>query len=211
LKKIISILYFLISFISVSNAQKELNNWMIGYKAGLSFNNGATIPQFNSAMTYDEGSSTISDKNGNLLFYTDGVTVWNRNHQVMQNGNSLAGYYESTQPALIVKQPGSETIYYIFTTQSLYYSIVDISLDGGLGAVTVKNVSMTNIIIGARVTAVKHCNQKDIWIIARSLGLAGLSQFVSFLLTNNGISTNPVISASSVSDIGVLGQSHSEG
>jgi hypothetical protein len=76
---------------SIINAQGEANIWYFGNFLGLDFNSGAAVPlndgQINN--TPAEGVATISDANGNLLFYTDGVKVWNRLHQVMPNGTGL--------------------------------------------------------------------------------------------------------------------------
>ncbi|MGO8056139.1 hypothetical protein, partial [Rhizobium leguminosarum] len=66
-------------------------------------------------MDATEGVATQSDKNGNLLFYTNGIDVWNRNHEIMPNGTGLFGSQTSTQSGIIVPQPGSDSIYYVFT------------------------------------------------------------------------------------------------
>lgn len=69
--------------------QNEANNWYFGYNAGLSFSTDPPTPLTNGALVTGEGSAVISDVNGNLLFYTDGSTVWNANHVVMPNGTGL--------------------------------------------------------------------------------------------------------------------------
>ena len=96
----------------------------------------------NGALNTREGCAAISDKNGNLLFYTDGVTVYNKNHGVMLNGTGLKGHSSSTHSAIIVPKPANTAIYYILTADELagvnglQYTEVDMSLDGGLGGVT---------------------------------------------------------------------------
>ncbi|MHA1342163.1 MAG: hypothetical protein ACTSO2_19505, partial [Promethearchaeota archaeon] len=65
-----------------------------------------------------EGCATISDKFGHLLFYTDGITVWNKNHRVMKNGEGLFGHVSSTQSAIIIPNPGKKNQYYIFTVDA---------------------------------------------------------------------------------------------
>jgi len=84
------VLALLLAYSWILDAQRN-NIWYFGRKAGLNFNQPVPIPLVNSAMNADEGSSTICDINGNLLFYTNGVTVYNRNHQIMLNGENLAG------------------------------------------------------------------------------------------------------------------------
>ena len=67
----------------VSSAQGEANNWYFGQNAGVTFNSGVPIALTDSAMQTLEGCATLSDASGQLLFYTDGMTIYNRNHQVM--------------------------------------------------------------------------------------------------------------------------------
>ena len=126
------ILTAVISFSSIVCAQKQYNNWYFGENAGLSFNNSEVVSLYDSEMNQNEGCSSISDSNGSLLFYTDGVSVWNRNHVIMNNGFGLFGHLSSTQSALIVQKPLSDNLYYIFTQGSAYdpdyglhYSILD--------------------------------------------------------------------------------------
>ncbi|MBP6391037.1 MAG: hypothetical protein KA175_09160 [Flavobacteriales bacterium] len=113
-------------------AQNENKWWFFG-EAGVDFNGPQPIAYFNSAMDQTEGSASISDDQGNLLFYTDGVQVWNRNDQAMPNGSGLMGHSSSTQSALIVPRPSACGLYYIFTTYAscigtpLHYSVVDMS------------------------------------------------------------------------------------
>ncbi|MBL7837432.1 MAG: gliding motility-associated C-terminal domain-containing protein [Bacteroidetes bacterium] len=172
LKKRLLILLFL-QFTLTSNAQKHFNNWYFGDKAGLDFNTSPPTILKNSMMSTREGCSSISDSSGNLLFYTDGTTVWNKNHDTMTNGFGLLGHFSSTQSALIAQKPNSSDIFYIFTTDALIgfsdsnngvnYSIVDMSLNGGLGEVITKNILMFKS-SNEKITAVSHYNKQDVWI-----------------------------------------------
>src|SRR5258705_6855271 len=94
----------------------EANIWYFGANAGLDFNSGNPVALSGSQLYTLEGCLTISDKNtGQLLFYSDGIKVWNRNHQQMPNGFGLWGHPSSTQSGVVVAKPGSTTQYYIFT------------------------------------------------------------------------------------------------
>ena len=63
-----------------------------------------------------------------------------KNHLPMSNGTGLMGHKSATQTVLIAQQPGSNNLYYVFTTDAtdnngvngLMYSVVDMSLDGGV-------------------------------------------------------------------------------
>ena len=140
-------------------AQKETSWWHFGYKAGLNFNSlnnatasdGTVVPNMPEAivgpLSTSEGCFTVSTYNGNLLFSSDGSTVYDKNGNVMSNGTGLLGGPSSTQSGIAVPKPGSTTEYYIITVPQDYtaypngirYSIVDISKNAGLGAVTSKN------------------------------------------------------------------------
>lgn len=177
---------------------KRTQNWYFGDKAGLSFATDPPTPLINGAMNTVEGCATISDTNGNLLFYSNGVTVWNKNHQVMENGSGLAGHESSTQAALIVPQPGNDSLFYVFTTYAVgsgpngfRYSIVNLNRNSGLGAVTMKNVFLQNPVC-EKLTATKHANGKDIWVLAHGFGN---DLFYAYLLTANGLVDCPVISS----------------
>src|SRR2546421_10634416 len=88
-----------------SFAQKEANIWYFGNYGGVDFNSGSPVVLTNSAMSAFEGCTSIANHNGQLLFYTDGMSVWNKNHAIMFNGTGLDGNSSSTQSGVIVPQP----------------------------------------------------------------------------------------------------------
>lgn len=194
IKKILLLL--LISTAAFS--QSPAGIWYFGKNAGISFNMGNNPVSINDGqLNTNEGCATLCDNSGNLLFYTDGIKVWNKNHLVMPNGLGLLGNSSSTQSAIIVPQPNNSSLYYIFTvdelgkSNGLRYSIIDLTLDGGLGDITTKNVSLLTPAL-EKITTVQHSNGTDFWVIAHKYGN---NQFVSYLLSGSGLNTNPVISA----------------
>jgi len=146
-----------------------------------------------------ETGSVMSDTNGNLLFYTNGDTIWNKNHLIMANGTALLNCQSATQGGLIIKKPGSNNLYYIFTNDcgenngvsGLHYSIVDMNLNSGLGAVIIKN-SLLYAPSTEKFTATYHCNGTDIWLLGQ---IRNSNQFCAYLLTTAGINFIPVISS----------------
>ncbi|RIA09089.1 gliding motility-associated-like protein [Flavobacteriaceae bacterium MAR_2010_72] len=169
------ILSLFLCYFSLCFSQNEASNWYFGENAGMTFNlntNSITV-QTNGQLNTREGCASISDNLGNLLFYTDGTSVWNRNHSLMSNGFGLFGDASSTQSAIIVPKPEDPDIFYVFTVDNgidqqnfgLNYSEVDMSLDGGLGAVTLKNINLLAI-CSEKITAVlKDCITKSIWVV----------------------------------------------
>lgn len=183
---------WMVCFLLVANAgfsQREGNIWYFGDEAGMDFNSGAPVALTNSAMNTYEGCASISSPNGNLLFYTDGLTIYNANHVPMANGTGLLGDPSTSQSGVIVKLPGSFNRYYVFSVdddggvEGLRYSIVDMSLNGGLGGVTIKNVLMVTPVT-ERITAVSHRNGLDIWILVHEWNS---NNYIAYLLTPSGL------------------------
>ena len=197
---------------------QENNIWYFGGQSGVSFNPSPSgmLPTSlsNSAMTAAEGSASICDKSGNLLFYTNGVTIYNRNHNVMVNGDGLMGHISAVQSSVIVPLPGSTTIYYVFTTDALEndfvngyrYSIVDMSQAGGLGAVTTKNQLLSGSCT-ERLMAARHADGVSVWVI---LNNHSSNLFQAWLMTCNGLASAPVVSiAGEVMDNDIVSNSGS--
>ncbi len=159
-------------------AQRETWNWYFGQNAGLTFRDGSAVPLTDGALVTDEGCATQSDPvTGALLFYTNGQTVWNRNHEVMLDGTGLSGD-PSTSQTIIVPAPGNPFVYYIFNSAPitsntingrcfcLTYSIVDLKRERGLGAVTLKNVTVVDDIT-EHLTATRDCQGEGYWVVVR--------------------------------------------
>ncbi|MDB5283827.1 MAG: hypothetical protein JWO06_2902 [Bacteroidota bacterium] len=177
----------------IAPAQKQWNNWCFGDAAGISFNTGSPVTFTGSAIGTAEGCASISDATGQLLFYTDGITVWNKNNTAMSNGTGLGGGYSSTQSAVIIPVPGSTTLYYIFTQDGgfngLQYSEVDMTLSGGLGNVnSVINVPLLPSCT-EKLTAIRQANGIDYWVVTVP---QGASNYYVYPVTSAGVGT-PVI------------------
>lgn len=178
--------------------QGEANVWYFGYNAGLDFNSGAPVAISNGQLNQVEGCASMCDAAGNLLFYTDGLKVWNKNHVGMPNGNGLyGGSGSSTQSSLIVPKPGSSTIYYVFTSdyeahaRGISYTEVDMALNAGLGGVTAnKNVPL-NTPSCEKIAGIRHCNKQDVWVVTHDWNS---NAFRAYLVTAGGINPVPVIS-----------------
>lgn len=147
------LLFALFISLSISSfSQNESSWWIFGDVAGIEFtpnpqNRSTSAPVVTSLYGQEEGVASVADANGNLLFFTNGRTVFNRNGVVMPNGNGLFGNDSSTQSAIIVKAPETPNVYFIFTVGAsgggpLAYSRVEMNLNGGLGDVVpgVKNI-----------------------------------------------------------------------
>lgn len=205
MKKIPFLLLFFISF--YSNAQNQAANWFFGYGAGLQFDLGAnTLTSIDGgALSTNEGCATISDALGNLLFYTEGSIVWDRNNDVMPNGTGLFGDASSTQSAIIVPKPNDTDIYYVFTVDNavdgshfgLNYSIVDMTLRGGLGNVTSKNINLLGNCSEKISAVLKDCITKSIWVISyasQNGSGSNYNTFYAYEVSDAGVNAVPVTS-----------------
>ncbi|MCH2224102.1 MAG: T9SS type A sorting domain-containing protein [Crocinitomicaceae bacterium] len=205
MKKIYNIALFVlgVSFGTYSQHGKAWNNWHFGWFASMEFTTGSPVATTGSGMISEEGAASYSDDQGNLLFYTNGGgdgsiftgpgAVWNKNHEIMPNGNidATAGCSSSPQSALVI--PKVEHEYYLFTmgcgnNQGLRQSIVDMTLDNGLGDLALVGDPVFG---GAAnplaecLTATRHYNGTDYWLIAHG---RNNSSFYVFLVTSTGIS-----------------------
>jgi gliding motility-associated-like protein len=211
---IISVIFYLASHCAVGQ-NKQNFNWQIQnsgtsstpVSAALNFDNCEPTVINNSFGSGFEGQSSISDsETGALLLYTDGYVILNANHQVMQNGSG-AGLSNSCAQTIIIKKPGSNNLFYVFTPDvqaglvqninfpgvfGIKYAEVDMTLNGGLGGVT----STFNPIKPAgnceMLTGVYHANGQDVWLIGHEYGN---NNFFTFLITAAGISPAPAITS----------------
>lgn len=178
--------------------QQEANTWYFGQYAGVSFANQTVTSISGSKLSTEEGCSVISDKEGRMLFYTDGISVWNASHQLFKNGQGLLGDPSSTQSSVAIPAPKRKGSYYLFTIAStgkpagICYSFIDMSLQNGLGDVvpTEKNIQLKSTVT-EKMTAVTHRNGTDVWVIAHGWKN---DEFYAFLVTDKGVSKTPVVS-----------------
>lgn len=177
------VVFALIHFLTL--AQGEDNIWYIGTLNGGTTQGGAI--DFNLAtpavvggayvapnMVQTEGTASRCDAGGALLFYTDGVDIWDENHAIMPNGAGLGGHRSSRFPALIVPDPASADRYYVFANDGhttgngtgLHYSLIDMTLSGGNGDV-VAGVKALPLLSNTSedLTGALHCNGTDYWVM----------------------------------------------
>ena len=192
-------------------SQREANNWYFGNNAGIQFNaDGSVTALDDGALTTLEGCASISDAFGDLLFYTNGVTVWDREHNEMPGGDGvLLGDDSSSQSSIIIPQPESDNIYYIFTLSALNSQEAlssDFDQLTGLNFYTVDiNAGTNGEVIHQgnfpgdnapllfpnfeKVTAVRSADCSSIWLITHLI-----DTFYAFEVTQNGVNTTPVTS-----------------
>ena len=194
-------------------AQQQNNQWRFGFGSSINFNSippsfpsGAVLPTFDPPFFsggYVEGTASIADQlTGDLLFYTDGQTVWNAQNQPMPNGSELGGstYLSSVTGAVIVPVPGSCSKYYIFTVgdreigfEGIKYSMVDMALNNGFGDIIIGQKSIFIYQNQSECIQVYPKSTQDgYWILTGDS--TGLS-IAAFEVNASGINTTPIISS----------------
>jgi len=173
---------------------QRANIWYFGQNAGIDFNALPDNPAIaiQGPLNTPEGTSVISDRNGQVIFSTDGYSIYDKLGQDITPPGGIGGDNTSTQSALIIPVPGDETLYYIFTTNEIYgtgtyevrYSLFDLKLNNGVGGLAEYN----QLLFGPsteRITGDAN------WLIAHEYGN---NSFRAYRITVDGIS-NPVVSS----------------
>ncbi len=193
--------------VPIANAQKEANVWYFGANAGIDFNSGTPKAITNGKMFASEGCASICNAEGRLLFYSDGVNVWDSTHKQMPNGDDLKGSASSTQSIVIVPKPFSTNSYYIFTSdkvagaEGITYSEINMGLNGGKGDVLYWNKNKKLAAPACeKLCAVKHGNGFDYWIMAHKYNSDSL---YAFRVTGYGVIPRPVKSKTGLKISGI--------
>lgn len=213
--KIKLIIVILFMFPLLNYAQGYNNLWLMGYGnyaplpfggTNIDFYTGTANAYFepNRIMEFKGTVVNVTDSLGQLLFYSNGAWIANRNHQQMLNGDSLnPSYYtnnnyvsglNSINSHIALKLPGNDSLYYLFhqTLEHLlpywpeqcYYSIINMNGDNGNGEVIVKNQPFLTDTLATQMSACKHANGRDWWIIIPEGYTSG---YYIYLLAPNGL------------------------
>jgi len=231
MRTVLILLTSLVGFTSNLSAQKHDYTWLFSEQYIINNDWGeASILDFNSSppaisapdsvqMIFGGTNFTMSNAEGELIFYTNGCEIHNARHQLMENGDGInpgevhdlhcdesqhsPGYTVPTQGALSLPKPGDNSTYFLFHIKKTYlpapnsnissliqllYTTIDSRANTEMGAVIEKNSILVdntdNLIPLGEITAVKHANGQDWWIICpENQG----NYYHKFLLTNEGI------------------------
>jgi gliding motility-associated-like protein len=186
---------------------QEGSKWFFGGNAGLDFSSSPPAPITDGKINTPEGTSAIANSKGQLLFYSDGINVYDKDGGVMPcNGPScdpLKGSKNSTQSVLIVPQPtckGCEYLFNIFTTSDingeklLTVSTVDMRQNGGKGAIIAQNTTLQQPTT-ERIASVRNDRDSTYWIVSHDYGT---NKFRIFHATTGGLveTSNPALGMS---------------
>ncbi len=206
-------LFLALIFNLTSAAQQYDATWVMGYANTVYKFNESSIYRIDSfsyekSLYYFLSGGCMSDKNGNLLYISNGIQINDRFDNLMEGGNQLKlgafdtiDGYDFRQSPLSLPMPGNDSLYYIFyeaywdTTLNqcsrLYYGIIDMHANNGLGKV----VSLNNILVDAFISdgglsACKHANGIDWWLVKPR---SNSNQYYKFLVKGSGVIEGPFI------------------
>ena len=186
-----------------ASAQQQGNIWVFPNGNLLDFSsNPPQVSDGTQILPSDvevEGVASISDQDGNLLFYSDGVKLWDWQHNVISS--SLMGHQSSTNSAYVVPVPTALDEYYLFTLDAmqnnlyngLMYNKIDACRENGV-SITVANQQLS-LNMSEKMTAIRHQNGQDYWLVTHEFAT---DVFKVFLITDQGISLNGSFSCGSI-------------
>jgi gliding motility-associated-like protein len=207
-KKIVFILVWVCAIgIQPLFSQKIYNTWYFGYHSGLDFNTAPPTPLTNPLIEADEPpyyTSSICDSSGHLLFFTNGIKIWNASRIEIPKpaGRWPWGPGDKALP-LICPYPANDSLYYLFiagkiegiNTGKLLFVTVNMASNNKAGEIVKPSSPDSNNFFTVltddaafMLAGTSHCNQKDTWIVTVANGALN-----SFLVSSGGINTTPVI------------------
>ena len=213
MKRLFCIFLILVLVEGSASAQKRGSVWCFGDSALVDFSDTANIVTGTSSVKSRGSCVSISDSAGYLILYAytragvnhNTTLLKNNQDSLVQNGDSIVGegWYREL---VLISYPESDSLYILFSIgvtgssqPGIYYSIVDMSLNGGLGAVIQKNVQLENFKAVDCLSAVKHGNGRDWWVIFRRIDGPSLPNFdyYLYLITPGGVTSQPIQSIGS--------------
>ena len=159
-------------------------------------------------------NASICDSEGNLLFYTNGCHIANANHEIMPNGSGInegvfleefrqdtCAHYPGIQDIIILPDPAYINGYYLLHktiefdqevfVNNVKYSYVDLSLNGGSGDITEKNIDILpsdEMILLNYLTAISHKENNGWWIMQPDI----IGNFITIFLDDSGFNVEMV-------------------
>lgn len=209
-------MWSLFAFCTTASTQQNDNYWISGHDANMdpsdqfcvsiiNFDGGVFNMNINDSIPVDFSSinATYCNDNGELMTYFNGNTVYNRKHQIMDNGQNIdynEDYDYAPYNTIMLDFPSTnkQKVFLLhartdflwapantITLSQVYYSIIDLTMDNGLGKVIEKNKNLFKDTLSyGKITAIKHGNGRDWWILINEFRT---NNYYTLLLDPDGI------------------------
>jgi gliding motility-associated-like protein len=186
---------------------REGETWCFYSNAKLEFHGGSlAYTSLPSSLAFGKGCSSISDKDGNLVFFSDGMKLWDKNSNLLSS--ALDGYPSCTQSALFVPHPAGGSRYILFTnhliktpgfvTKGLNYYTIDAGKIAPTDTLRPKKLLDE---CAEKLTATKHANGHDYWVVVHEWGN---DVFGAYKITAAGVDSIPVRSSAGMVHTGSI-------
>jgi hypothetical protein len=185
------LLGFIITRVSIAQ-NNEANVWHFGSRCVMDFNFDPPLANCGydiSGSQSNEGTSSICNSDGELLFYSNGIDVFDINHNLFPSFADwppssigiplLGGGLSATNAAFIVPDPGSANEYYLFFAaeevgftglsqqlgvSGISYVKVDMTLNNGLGDLTT-DLIVLNETMTEKIAVTSDCSGENSWLV----------------------------------------------
>jgi hypothetical protein len=211
MKKIIIFIVFLMGCSYKTFSQWHDMNWLIGREANeiMKVNFEGNIPEISTypcGLRFENSNCVMSDQEGGLMFYTNCMSIYNSQADLIYNGDSLNyndfsfTYHELGYPIrdgiIALPEPNSENQFYLihrrvdtsysigFKFPDVLITILNMGMNNGDGQVVLKNEPFQFAWQFEATTATKHANGRDWWIVTSEMSN---NNYYKLLLTPNGI------------------------
>ena len=209
------LLFYLITNSAITlYAQQYDATWVMGYANTIYKFDSASILRvdsfsFDKSLYFFLSGTCMSDRNGNLLYISNGLQINDKNGNPLEGGDQLAlgafdtasGGYDFRQSPLSIPMPGNDSLYYFFyeaywdtilnQCSRLYYSIINMNANNGLGRViSLNNILIDTFISDGGLSACKHANGVDWWLVKP---IYKSNQYCKFLVKADGAIEGPFV------------------
>ncbi len=185
------LIFSIMIFAQVIFSQKESNVWFFGWYTILDFNFDPPKVGPNAKIFSYEASSSLCDKIGNLMFYSNGQEIYNKNFERVKGWSNPGGNWnythEMAQGSLLL--PINDSLVFSFAlvyttpnTRSLYLTAINSTLDSGKGEV-ISGPTKIDSLLTEKMAAVRHADGKKWWLI---LHKTNTTEFVELLIDVTG-------------------------
>ncbi|MCY1723301.1 gliding motility-associated C-terminal domain-containing protein [Prolixibacteraceae bacterium Z1-6] len=156
------------------DAQNEAAIWSAGNGYQINFQSGDAV--ISKTDENNAGYATICDKEGNLVLYSDGRTIWNAQNEVLVNGEDLTSEkHRVIRRPVFVPYPKKEGSYFLIYQYSpkddynipnkkMVYAEINSIGSGGRGEVVSKDI-LIHSNYHYEPTIAGFCNNSYFWIV----------------------------------------------
>jgi hypothetical protein len=215
-------LLLILTFMKLQDCVGQTNfgrEWLIGGRGYyLKFQNNPPIHDSiyltnitNTA--FGPGKSCISDSIGHVILMSDGMNIYNRQGEFIENGDSLAspdyfafeqGFGHYSQTSIFLPMENGK-YYFVMPTcndtnlnnvwlgstgkapyNQLLYSVIDMKANAGAGKVVARNIPLmeNKEISKTQMMACRHSNGKDWWLLKM---MGDSNNIATFLFTQDSL------------------------